>query len=72
METKLLKELMFLFLPLIVFIAFSLMSGCGRLPGGKSASHKSSSVVISRFDPYNELRLNDEEHKVLEQEKSMK
>ena len=71
METKLWKELLFLFLPLVAFIAFSLMSGCGRVSLGDRGSHPSSGVANSRIDPYNELRLNAEEQKVLEQEKRM-
>ena len=66
-NTKFLKEVLFLLIPLIALVALSLMVSCGRNPSQKS-ERNSLSFKDSRKDPYQELSLSEEERKILKTE----
>ena len=70
METKLWKEMLFLLIPFVLFIAVSLMAACSRIPT-EDGSRQTPNLAHSREDPFSDLSLSQEERSVLRKERAI-
>lgn len=70
METKLWKEMLFLLIPFVAFVAFSLMAACGRVPQ-EGIARQTTISVHSPGDQFSDLQLSEEERHILAAEKKL-